>query len=426
LNFEGNYLVARALAEQIGREFSSEAEHPWPSADDCARRLGWNDATRRKAEMEILSRLNDPPFKEQANNREQYQHMLQQIERLQSATLPEALREDKARTKAAADHAPNDWILQENLAYLQQQTGDASGALESCRHVTGLMPHNPDAWETLGLGLVAVKRDDEAISAFQEANRLRPESVVAGNSLGELYVREGRTDDAAREFRQVLRLKPYWGPAHLGLGKVLEAAGKTQEANEQFEEALKNRINSPESFNALAKFSFQKGLQAPAAAANPLDSPAASPGRFSPAWWFAAATTNFSDSLRLYPADPETQVNLGLTLAKLGRRAEAKARYVEAMRLQPNFAEAHFCLGLELGQDNDAAGAAAQFAEAVRLKPELIEARLNLGIALSNQHLNQQALDQFDAVLRQDARNPIALKYAQTLRGAHVATPQNQ
>ena len=85
LNFEGNYLVARALAEQIGHALPASAEHPWPTADDCARRLGWNDSTRREGEMEILSRLNDPPFKEQANNRQQYQRLLQQIEQLQPA-----------------------------------------------------------------------------------------------------------------------------------------------------------------------------------------------------------------------------------------------------------------------------------------------------------------------------------------------------
>jgi cytochrome c-type biogenesis protein CcmH/NrfG len=84
--------------------------------------------------------------------------------------------------------------------------------------------------------------------------------------------------------------------------------------------------------------------------------------------------------------------------------------------LQPNFAQAHFCLGLELGKDGDAAGAATRFAEAVRLKPDLIEARVNLGIALANQHLNQQALDQFEEVLRRDSTNKVATMYAKALR----------
>jgi tetratricopeptide (TPR) repeat protein len=401
LNFEGNYLVARVLAEQIGHALTASAEHPWPTAEDCARRLGWNDSTRRQAEMEILSRLNDPPFKEQANNRQQYQRLLQQVQQLQPATLPNSLREEKARTQAAAAAAPGDWILQENLANLQQQTGDAPGAIESLQRVVRLLPQSPDAWHGLGLALGAAKRDDEAISAFQQATRLSPESVMSMNSLAELYAREGHPEEAAHEFQQVLRQKPYWGPAHLGLGKALEATGKTEEANEQFKEALINRVRSPESFNALAQLSFSRG-------------------------WYDAAVTNFTDSLRLNPTDPETHVNLGLALVKLGRRSEAKAHYAEAVRLQPNFAEAHFCLGLELGKNGDAAGAATQFAEAVRLKPGLIEARLNLGIALSNQHLNQQALDQFNEVLRSDSKNKIALTYAKILRAPAPAAPKNQ
>jgi tetratricopeptide (TPR) repeat protein len=400
LNFEGNYLVARALAEQIGPALSAPAQHPWPTADECARRLGWNDYTRREGVKDILSRLNDPPFAEQASNRQQYARLLQQIEQLQPAALPDSLRQEKARTQEAAEAAPDDWILQENLAHLQQQSGDIAGAVETLQHVARLLPQNPEVWQGLGIALETAKRDEEAMAAFQQAIRLCPESVVGMNCLAELYARENHPGEAAREFQQVLRRKPYWGPAHLGLGKALEAMGKTQEAKEEFEESLKNRVSSPESFNTLGKFSFSRG-------------------------WYGAAATNFTDSLRLYPDDAETHVNLGLTLVKLGLRTEAKAHYAEAVRLQPKFAEAHFCLGLELGKDGDAAGAATEFAQAVRLKPELIEARVNLGIALANQHLNQRALDQFEEVLRRDSKNQTALAYAKALRANPSAAPQN-
>jgi tetratricopeptide (TPR) repeat protein len=401
LNFEGNYLVARALAEQIGPLLSASAEHPWPTADDCARRLGWSDYARSEAEVKILSRLNDSPFKEQAGNRQQSQRLLQQIQQLQPATLPDSLRGEMARAKAAADAVPDDWILQENLAHLQQQTGDAAEALESLRRLARLLPQSPDAWDDLGMALDAAKRDAEAISAFQQATRLNPESVSSMNSLAELYAREGRNEEAARGFRQVLRQKPSWAPAHLGLGKVLEATGKTEEAKKEFQEALQNRVRTPKFLNTLAKFSFSKG-------------------------WYDAAVTNFTDSLRLSPSDPDTHFNLGLTLLKLGRHSEAEAHFAEAVRLQPSFTQAHFLLGMELGKGGDAAGAAEHFAQAVRLKPASIEARLNLGIALFNQRLNQQALDQFDEVLRRDSQNPVALKYAKTLRASSPAAPRDQ
>jgi tetratricopeptide (TPR) repeat protein len=391
LNFEGNYLVALALAEQVAQGLSAGASRPWPTAEDCARRLGWTDSTRRAGEMDILSRLNDPPFSQQVNNREQYQLLRGEVEQLLPATRPEALRREEELTKAAAAAATNDWILQENLAFLQQKTGDAAGEVESLQRVVGLLPHSPDAWRSLGVALEGVKRNEEAISAFQQAIRLNPDAVEAMNSLAMLYAQLGRNQEAAAEFQKVLRLKPYWGPAHLGLGKALEAAGQAGEARKQFQESLVNRVSTPESFSALGKFSFSKG-------------------------WYEAAFTNFTDSLRLNPADPEAQVNLGLTLIKLGRPAEAKAHYAEALRLDPRFAEAHFCLGLEKGKEGDAAGATKEFAEAVRLKPELLEARLNLGIALFNQHRNPEALEQFEEVLHEHSTNAVALKYAGLLR----------
>ena len=391
LNFEGNYLVARAVAEQIDQAMTGGSRRPWPTADQCSRRLGWNDFTRKEGMADILRRLNEPPFKDQAGNREEYQRLLQRIENLRSAALAGSAREWEAQTKAAAEAAPDDWILQENLAHLEQRTGNSAGEIQALQRVTQLLPQNPEVWESLGLALEGARHDDEAKAAFQESTRLCPESVASMNSLGELYARENRPEDAARQFQEVLRRKPYWGPAHLGLGKALEAMGQTQAAKAQYEESLKNRVKSPESFNTLGKFSVSRG-------------------------WYNAAVTNFTDSLQLDPSDPEVHVNLGLALVKLGRREEAKAHYAEAIRLQPNFAQAHFCLGLELGKDGDAADAATRFAEAVRLKPDLIEARVNLGIALANQHFNQQALDQFEEVLRRDSTNRVATMYANALR----------
>jgi tetratricopeptide (TPR) repeat protein len=401
LTFEGNYLVALALAEQVARGLSTSAARPWPTADDCARRLGWTDSSRYACEMEILSRLNDPPFSQQVNNREQYQLLRQQVEHLLPATRPDALRQAEVLTKAAAAAAPNDWILQENLAFLQQKIGDAAGEVESLQRVVRRLPQSSEAWRSLGVALEGAKRDDEAISAFQQAIRLNPGSAEAMNSLAVLYARQGRNEEAAREFQKVLRLKPYWGPAHLGLGKTLEAMGKPDEAKKQFLESLVNRVSSPKSFSELGKFSFGKG-------------------------WYEAAVTNFTDSLKLNPTDPEVHVNLGLTLIKLGRRDEAKAHYAEAMRLDPKLAEAHFCLALEMGKDGDAAGATTEFAEAVRLKPELLEARLNLGIALFNQHRNQEALEQFEEVLQQHSTNQVALQYARILRTNAPAPFRNQ
>jgi tetratricopeptide (TPR) repeat protein len=390
-NFEGNYVIARALAEQIDQDLATATASDWPMAEQCGARLGWNNATRCAGELDVLGRLTKPPFSEQAESQEQYQRLLKKVEALQTALLPAAAQDAEARTQAAVATNPDDWILQKNLALRQQQTGNSLGAAASWQQVVQLLPQNAENWQSLGMALAQAHRNDEAVAALQHATRLEPESVASRESLAELYASEGHQDQAAREFQDIVRRKPYWSPAHLGLGKALEAMGKKSEAQAEFAAALKDRISTPESYNALAEFAFSRG-------------------------WYGAAVTNFADSLRLNPTDPKIQVNLGLALVQMGRGAEAKTRYTEALRLQPNFAEAHFCLGLQLGQEGDTTAAANEFAEAVRLKPEFIEAHLNLGVALANEHQNQQALEQFDEVLRRDPGNQMALARAQALR----------
>lgn len=396
LNFEGNYVVARLIAEQIEAGLPQAGRNAWPTKEDCARRLGWNDFARRAAEVDILARLNDAPFTTQIDSERQRQRLRQKIEQLQPALLPASLQTQIAQTKAAVEAHPADWVLLQNLSRLQERAGDLAGGAESLRRVTRFLPHNADCWQALGMTLAAARSNDEAAAAFQTACRLRPESVVSLNNLAELHAAAGQTEQAVREFSEVLRRKPYWGPANFGLGKILDAAGRTNEANERFSNAYKNRLLMPASLNALAGFAFAKG-------------------------WYDRAAANYFDLLRLSPDDPAVHVLLARSLAGLGRGAEARTHYQEAIRLQPGFAEAHFGLGVERGRAGDSAGAAAEFSEALRLKPGFVEAHLNLGIALVAQQLDQRALGEFEEVLRLDPTNPLALKYVSALRSPSPA-----
>jgi tetratricopeptide (TPR) repeat protein len=395
LNFEGNYLVARAIAEEVARSLEMTKERPWLSAQECARRLGWNDFTRLDADRQILSRLSDSPFTEQAGHGEQYESLLRQIAELQPSLGGEVLRSDEAQTEAAAAAAPNDWVLQELLARLQQQTGDSTAAMESLQHLTRLLPQSSEAWQDLGLACETAGQPGEAMTALQQAVALSPESVLSLNSLAELFARERHFDEAQAAFRAILRKKPGWGPAHFGLGKVFEAQNDAAEADNEFRKAFDCRGKNPSFLNTLGQFSFSRGQ-------------------------YEAAVTNFTDALRSDPTDANTQLNLGLVLLKLDRHAEAKTHFAEAVRWQPNSAQSQFLLGMELAREGAADQAAAHFGEAVRLKPDFVEARLNLAIGLFNKRLYTQALEQFAEVLRRDPANTVARDYAKVLRASSV------
>ncbi len=396
LNFKGNYLVARAIADQIEKSLPQPGNNPWPSEDDCARRLGFNDFARLVADNSILARYSDPPFSDQPDSRLQYQRLLHQAEPLQAALSSDALRTAIAQTKVAAERYPDDWILWHNLAGLQMQSGQFTDAVESLRQVTRLIPFFADAWQGLGLALAFAKNYTEAAAAYQTAMRLEPESVTSLNSLAEMHAREGQTQQAVQEFREVLRRKPDSGRAHLGLGLVLDQTGDHTNANTEFDEAFRYREQTPAFLDTLGALALRKG-------------------------WYDRAIESYTNSLHLFPADPDALFNLGRSLEKANRNAEAKSHYEEAVRLRPDFVEAHFRLGLEQGQSGDWTNAAAEFNEAIRLKPDFVEARLDLGIAFIQQQQFQEALAQFEAALRLDPNNPTALKYIDALRARQPA-----
>jgi tetratricopeptide (TPR) repeat protein len=403
LTFQGNYLVALSLAEQVTKLLPesvvapTRAQPSWPTPDDCARRLAWTDFSRREAASMMYSRLNDAPFTNQLNHSEQMTQLRRQLEELTPATQPTGLQEAATRGREAIAISTNDWILHSLLGRLEQRLGNFGNAAKSWQRVVESVPYYVEGWEMFGAVRAEQKENDRAQAAFDRALQIEPESINARMGKGQILASEGKYEQAASNFEEVLKIKQYWGPAHLGLAKALEAMGKKQDAEPHFRQALKDRINTPTSYKALGQLCFEKG-------------------------WLADAAKNFSDALRLEPSDAATHVNLGMTLGMMGRQAEARDYYAEAARLDPNLAEAHARLGLELGRQGDNAGAVKQFAEAVRLKPDYLEARINFGIALTKQQRATEAREQFEEVLRRSPTNVVARKYVMSLEGASGAS----
>ena len=394
--FEGNYLIARALAEQItmllpesvtSKRTSSEAG---PTLEECARRLARTDFSRREAASMIYSRLNDAPFTNQINHSEQMARVQRQLEELAPAIQPARLQEAASRCREAIAISTNDWVLHSLLGRLEQRLGDFTNAVKSWNEVVESVPYYVEGWEMFGAALAESKQNERALAAFECALQIEPDSVNGRMGIAQIFASEGKNEQAASSFENALKIKPYWGPAHLGLAKALEAMGKKEQAELHFREALKDRINTPASYKMLGQVSFDKG-------------------------WLTEAARNFSDALRLDPSDAVTHLNLGMTLGKLNRQFEARAHFTEAVRLDPNLAEAHARLGLELGREGNDAGAVEQFSEAVRLKPDYLEARLNFGIALTKQKRSAEAREQFQEVLRQSPTNVVARRYLEMM-----------
>lgn len=397
LNFQGNYLLARAIAERVATLLPQaltrrgHPQRPWLSASDCARRLVWTDWNRYEAVLSMIQRFNDPPFTEQLDRAERYRLLHGELEQLLPALKPASLHEVAAEYRRALAVTPEDWVLHNNLARLLQKLGDLSGAIDSCREVIRLLPHHSEVHTQLGVLLTQQNRCEEAIRQFDVALSLKPRSVPAINGRGLALARRGQYDTAIREYQRALRLEPDNGETHLNLGIALSAQGKADEARRHFRQALDRRLINPDAMVTLGKMCFGQG-------------------------WLNEAITNLTDALRLEPTHATAHFCLGGVLASVGRRLEAQQHFAEAVRLQPALAEARLGLGIELGRQGQDLQAMEQFAEAVRLKPDLIEARLNLGIALNRRQQFDAALQQFQEALRLDPSNAIARKFIEAIQ----------
>ena len=111
------------------------------------------------------------------------------------------------------------------------------------------------------------------------------------------------------------------------------------------------------------------------------------------------AIAQYEEALRVKPDDAEYHLNLGSALAGEGRTPEAIAQYTTALRLEPDYAEAHYNLGNALARAGRREEAIAQYGAALRLKPDYAEAHSNLGNALASAGRRQEAIAQLEKAL---------------------------
>src|SRR5206468_4108290 len=129
-NFQGNYLLARACAEQIQTNWpallglSATNSLPHLSMDECARRLAFTDWDRYQVVDEMLKRLGQPPFAQQLDHEARAERLEKARAGLQPALSGDGLARSIELYEAALRLGPADWVLHENFAKVLQSSGD--------------------------------------------------------------------------------------------------------------------------------------------------------------------------------------------------------------------------------------------------------------------------------------------------------------
>jgi tetratricopeptide (TPR) repeat protein len=348
--FQGNYLVARMLADEVAR-LASATTNEWLSQVQCAERLAYTEWDQFNIIDEMVNRLALPPFTNQSGHNERMQRFRDLRAQLESELQPENHERWLHTYREAVARAPKDWVLLENFAKLLQYIGDASGAEREWRTVITLLPHSVAGWYGLGNVLDGLGKSGEALECFRKALALKPNAVEARNGLGLALASQGKSSEAVREYEKALQQQPDFPEARVNLGLALARGGKHTEAIDQYRAALRSNSNS------------------------------------------VAA-----------------HINLGNALAAMND-PEALAHYAEAVRLKPDFARAQYLYGMALTKAARFAEAIAHLQKAAQLEPNLAEARFNLGVALAKQQRFSEAVPEFEAAVRLDPQNATARKY---------------
>lgn len=121
---------------------------------------------------------------------------------------------------------------------------------------------------------------------------------------------------------------------------------------------------------------------------------------------YAAAITDFDETIRLDPDYAYAYNNRGLAKYELGNRASALADFDEAIRLNHDYAEAHNNKGVVMGKRGEHKSAIRHFDTAIQLEPNLADAYHNRGVMKQLLGQHQEAITDYNMAIGFSLHDP--------------------
>jgi protein O-mannosyl-transferase len=114
-------------------------------------------------------------------------------------------------------------------------------------------------YNNLGIALFAEQKNEEAISHYKMAIKLKPTHTKAHYNLGIILFAEGKNEEAISHYKMAIKLNPNFTNAHYNLGIILFAKGKNEEAISHYKMAIKLNPNFTNAHYNLGIVLVQKG-----------------------------------------------------------------------------------------------------------------------------------------------------------------------
>ncbi|MCP4190837.1 MAG: tetratricopeptide repeat protein [Planctomycetaceae bacterium] len=313
-NFDGNYLLACVLADQLvdllDLEENPDAQVDWPSADECAVRLGLTPYHRALVAQEMRGRLQTPPFNTQITHQRDLARLAAEESRWKAEMTGSAASSALDNFRNLLESDPNDTVLRAQFSMLLESTGDIAGATEQWMEISLRFPHSAEAFFRLGALFNREKKWNQAEQALSKALAIRPSFARALNSLGICLSHLQKFDESCLRFSQAVALRPEFGEAYLNWGQVLASQGKERDAIERYAAAIEANPDYLPAHVRLAKYYVRQQD-------------------------FTAAEPFYRAVARLRPDNSGAATNLGVLYMRLKQRTKAIEQLTRALKLDP-------------------------------------------------------------------------------------------
>ena len=233
LDFPGNYLLARSVAEvltpRLATFFGTDAL-PFSPPETIARKLGYTPSEELTAAGDIATMMANPPFTGQPGNDERWRKMAERGRDLEAdrkamdwASLETELQEEVSK------YPQDPWQRVALVAALEAQ-GKRSEALKQKREIAKLVPYDVTALCNLGRSEMAAGNLAEARAALRKASQLdrffaRPVVDLAGCEM-----LENNPKEATSVLESFLRTNPESIEALVALAQIARHEGRKPEA----------------------------------------------------------------------------------------------------------------------------------------------------------------------------------------------------
>jgi tetratricopeptide (TPR) repeat protein len=190
LNFDGDYLMARALlpAVVLALNLTDPPAGPIPSRQECAAALAFSNWDELGTGAAMVRLTANPPFLDQLDHGQRQARAEGEIAERTRAFMQDELKQEAiAVYRAALARRPDDWQIHLNFGNLFSDFGLFAQAVDEFAHVVKARPEFLPARLLYGQALRRAGKPAEAVAQFEEILRREPGHPGAKAALAETF-----------------------------------------------------------------------------------------------------------------------------------------------------------------------------------------------------------------------------------------------